>query len=67
MEDVVKIPVQEGTAYVKNLLYVDKKVLFFHIKSNYYLILANHTTVVGKLFWKTLGLSSGNMRLSKEE
>ena len=36
-------------------------------QSNYYLILANHTTQVGKLFWKTLGLSSGNIRLSKEE
>ncbi|CAD8049597.1 unnamed protein product [Paramecium primaurelia] len=60
MDDVIKIKVTTGTAYVKNLLYVDKK-------SNYYLILANHTTQVGKLFWKTLGLSSGNMRLSKEE
>lgn len=26
MEEVVKIKVEDGTAYVKNLLYVDKKV-----------------------------------------
>ncbi|CAD8048968.1 unnamed protein product [Paramecium sonneborni] len=60
MDDLIKIQVADGTAYVKSLLYVDKK-------SNYYLILANHTTQIGKLFWKNLGLSSGNMRLSKEE
>lgn len=51
---------QHNTAYVKNLFFVDKK-------ANYYLLLADNNTKVGKQFWKTLGLASGNMRMSKPE
>jgi len=47
-------------ALVKNLFYVDKK-------DNYFYIMAHTETNVGKLFWKNLGLASGNMRMTKPE
>lgn len=58
MEAAIKF--QNNTAFVKNLFYVDKK-------SQFYLILAESNTKVGKQFWKALGLASGNMRMSKPE
>ncbi|CAD8051800.1 unnamed protein product [Paramecium sonneborni] len=59
-EHHIKIQMSDDTTYIKNLLYVDNK-------SNYYLILANHTTKIGKLFLKNLGLQLGNIKLSEEE
>lgn len=46
--------------FVKNLLYSDKK------KRNFFLI-ANHTTSVGKMFWKEVGTSGGSIRWAKPE
>jgi prolyl-tRNA synthetase len=37
------------------------------MKNNLYFILADSKTKVGKLFWKNIGQSSGNMRMSKPE
>ena len=45
---------------MKNLVYSDKK------KKNFYII-ANHTTKVGKFFWKKAGTSKGKIRWAKPE
>lgn len=60
MAHMLKVPVAEGTIFVKSLCYVDKK-------GSQYLVLANNTTEVGKLFWKSIGLSPGNIRLASQE
>ena len=54
-----EVPLQKAP-FIKNLFYYDKK-------NNFYLVLAENNTKVGKKFWKTLGLSPGNLRMANEQ
>ena len=54
-----EVPLQKSP-FIKNLFYYDKK-------NNFYLVLAETNTKVGKGFWKNLGLSPGNIRMARED
>ena len=54
-----KVPLEKAPL-IKNLFYYDKKNFF-------YLVLAKSDTQVGKQFWKSLGLSPGNIRMARED
>ena len=60
MDEMVKNVPLEHAPFIKNLFYYDKK-------NNFYIVMAKNETKVGKKFWKTLGLSPGNIRLARED